>query len=122
MQIAQDTGAGRFVVKAYEPGRLQINDQIFTQAVLLLPQRVITESLSASWEAFGVNDIEQLLQTGADVLLLGTGERQHFPPMSILKTAYSQGRTVEVMDTRAAAHTFVVLAAEGRNVAALMFP
>ncbi len=121
MLITQDTGAGRFVVKAYEPGRLQINETDYTQTVLLTPQQVVTESLSSSMSALHESDLMALLATEAEVLILGTGARQQFPPMALLKTVYQQGRTLEVMDTRAAAHTFVVLASEGRHVAALMF-
>lgn len=122
MLIAQDTGTSRFIVKAYELGQLKINEQWYTQPLLLSPQQLNIDHLSPTFEQLNDGDLNALLDTQAEICLLGTGAKQQFPAMSLLKTAYQRGKTIEVMDTRAAVHTFIVLAAEGRSVAALLFP
>ena len=63
---------------------------------------------------------EQLLATGADILILGTGRRQQFPSLALLKPVMLAGRTVDVMDTSAACRTYNILMSEGRTVAAAL--
>ena len=51
-----------------------------------------------------------------EVVLLGMGQRLHFPPQDCLSVLQQQNLGYEVMDTPAACRTFNVLAAEGREV------
>lgn len=57
---------------------------------------------------------------GVELLLLGTGERQHRPPPAFTAAARTRGWRVEAMDSACAARTFNVLIAEERQVAALI--
>jgi len=57
---------------------------------------------------------------GCDVLLLGTGTRQHFPSTTLLRPLIEAGRPIEIMDTQAACRTYNILVAEGRLVAAAL--
>ena len=52
------------------------------------------------------------------LVLLGTGERQRFPPAAAMAALLTRGIGIEVMDNAAAARTFNVLATEGRRVVA----
>lgn len=60
--------------------------------------------------------IEALLALGPALILLGTGARLRFPAAAALAAALTRGVGIEVMDNRAAARTYNVLLAEGRNV------
>ena len=51
-------------------------------------------------------------------VLLGTGERQVFPPAAAMAAGLRRGVGIEVMTNAAAARTFNVLASEGRKVVA----
>jgi uncharacterized protein len=55
-----------------------------------------------------------------ELLLLGTGAALGRPPEAFVTAAAAAGLRVEPMDSRAAARTYNVLAAEGRAVAALL--
>ena len=55
-----------------------------------------------------------------EIVLLGTGDRQHFPHPRLLAPLTERRIGVEVMDTRAACRTFNILVAEGRRVAAAL--
>ncbi len=58
-----------------------------------------------------------------EILLVGTGDRQHLLPAELLQPLLAAGVGVEVMDSRAAARTYNILTTEGRRVvAALMIP
>ncbi len=58
-----------------------------------------------------------------EVVLLGTGERQVFPPREAIVALLKRRIGVEVMDNAAASRTYNLLASEGRRaVAAFMLP
>ncbi|HEX7341036.1 MAG TPA: MTH938/NDUFAF3 family protein [Rhodanobacteraceae bacterium] len=65
-----------------------------------------------------LSDIEPLLASRPDVILLGTGTLQVFPPAAIMAAILKQGIGIEPMTNAAAARTHVVLAGEGRKVVA----
>jgi uncharacterized protein len=55
-----------------------------------------------------------------EVVLLGTGPRQHFPEASFAARFLRANVGFEVMDTGAACRTFNVLVAEQRRVVAVL--
>ena len=55
--------------------------------------------------------------TAPEIVLLGTGATNVFPPRELTFAFARKGIGLEVMDTAAAARTFNVLANEGREVA-----
>lgn len=57
-----------------------------------------------------------------EVLLVGTGLKQHFLPVSVTEPLLSIGIGVEVMSTQAAARTYNILMAEGRRVVVALLP
>ena len=61
-----------------------------------------------------------MLALQPEVVVLGTGARQVFPPASVLAACLSRGIGIEVMANPAAARTFHVLAGEGRKVVAAL--
>ena len=64
--------------------------------------------------------LAQLAQLPAEVLLLGSGQRNRFVPASWLRPLVLQNRALETMDTAAACRTYNVLASEGRHVLAAL--
>ncbi|MNI82771.1 hypothetical protein D3C73_1395210 [compost metagenome] len=68
--------------------------------------------------ALQVADLEPILALKPALILLGTGERQAFPPAVVMAACLSRGIGLEVMNNPAAARTFNILAGEGRKVAA----
>ena len=62
-----------------------------------------------------------MLELEPEVILLGTGERQRFPPLALTTAILRLGIGIEVMNTAAACRTYNVLASELRRVAAALF-
>jgi len=120
MKLHPDRPIGQNIVTAYGEGYIAINGDRHTKSLLLMPQRLETEWACASFEALTEADFEKLAQLDCDVLLLGTGSRQRFPQPCLLRPLMAARIGVEVMDSAAAARTYNVLVAEGRNVAALL--
>jgi uncharacterized protein len=67
------------------------------------------------------DDFARILDEPTDVLILGTGSTNVFPPRELTFAMARRGIGLEVMDSTAAARTFNVLAAEGRPVAAVFY-
>ena len=109
------------VVRAVKPGEIIVNDQIYTQSIILFSNTVLP------LEVKGVQDLnpDALLslleeQDDIDLLLIGTGERQEFIPPSIRAPFSVKGVGIEFMDTQAACRTYNVLIADGRRLAAVL--
>lgn len=89
-----------------------ISTDLLRQACGLGPQRKDPMAfLEADEQAPAPRDPNQ-----PEVLLVGTGSRQHLLPMEVLAPLMRQGIGVECMTTPAAARTYNVLMAEGRKV------
>lgn len=65
--------------------------------------------------------LEAILALKPELVLLGTGLTQRFPPSAIRSAFTSQGVGLEVMDLGAACRTFNILVQEERRVVAALF-
>lgn len=63
-------------------------------------------------------DLDALLALAPELVLLGTGAQQQFPPAAVMAACLQRGIGIEVMANAAAARTYSVLAGEGRRVVA----
>lgn len=85
-----------------------------------------TAEVLANWEPkpiadLGDSDFETLLGSSPEIILLGTGGNNVFPPCELMFSFARRGIGFECMVTAAAARTFNVLAAEGRQIAAVFY-
>ena len=64
--------------------------------------------------------LEAVLGESTQVLILGTGTRQHFPAPKVQFALLERGIGLEVMDTGAACRTYNILVSEGRDVVAAL--
>ncbi len=108
-------------IRSVDGDGIRINDELYSDAVALTPQEII-----GAWEQKPVaelveNDFAQLLELSPELIILGTGERNEFPPRDLVFAFARRGTGLEAMDTAAAARTFNVLAGEGRLVAAVLY-
>ena len=107
-----------FAVRSVSDDAIVVNDRTLTTSFYLSP-----ESLHEDWpprdtDTLQPDDLAGPLSLDPEVILLGTGVRQRFPAAIVLATCLRRGVGIEVMDNRAAARTFSVLANEGRRVVA----
>jgi uncharacterized protein len=120
MRFAQDSTSGINVIRAYGNGELRINETVYRGAVILSAATVIADANIHNLEDLLAVDVSRALALEPDLVLLGTGARQVFPPPSFGAQFLRAGIGFEVMDTSAACRTFNVLVGEQRRVAALL--
>lgn len=119
MKLHTDPRTGN-TVTAHGEGYVAINGERYSSSLIVQPEAIDPEWQAVDAASLTPEHIERLLATGADILILGTGKRQHFPPLALLKPVMATGRTLDVMDTSAACRTYNILMSEGRAVAAAL--
>lgn len=113
--------AGPYAVTGYGPGYLIAGGVRYSHALI-----VSSSEPPAPWPLQHIRElgVEQLrpLVTGRrpEIVLIGTGGRQIFPPPEVLRPLIEAGVGIEVMNTAAACRTFNLLQAEGREVIAAL--
>ena len=107
-------------IRRVERGRIRIGDEHYEETVALTGEAVIGNVDAPPIDELAVADLESLLGTEPDILLLGTGWAQRQPQREFVFGMARRGIGLEVMDTPAACRTFNVLVAEGRRTAALL--
>ena len=110
------------LVRAHAPQWLQIDDQRYTQSVVVssLPERPACAWEPSSFDQLQMSHLEDLAKSGAELVILGTGQRQKLPPPAWQALFASRRVGLESMDTAAACRTYNILASEGRKVLAAL--
>ena len=85
---------------------------------MIAPDRLIEPWAATDARLLADTDLAPLLALEPEVILLGSGATQAFPPAATMAACLSRGIGIEVMSNAAAARTFNVLAGEGRRVVA----
>ena len=95
-----------------------VNERTLARSFYLSPDTLVEDWRPRTVADLEPDDLSGPLALDPEVILLGTGDRQQFPPAAILAACLTRGVGIEVMDNAAAARTFSVLANEERRVVA----
>lgn len=144
MELHVETNPAFNTVTAYGRDYIEINAVPYNTAIYFSPEGEIK-----TWAVETADDIDaRLLREAAglgevavdpmafldaqslspkpvdapEVILIGTGARQHFLASEVTRELQNMGIGIETMDTRAAARTYNILMAEGRRVIAALLP
>ena len=118
MQLTQENPEFVYVPRGVVPGGVLVNQRTLERSFLLAPDRLVEDWRPTAAGELLPADLEAALALQPALMLLGTGERQRFPPPAAMAALLTRGIGLEVMDNAAAARTFNVLANEGRRVVA----
>lgn len=120
MRFTQESSSATQLIRAYAAGEMRINEAIYRGTVLVSATVVLdVPDIRDSNDLAGL-DPARILALDPEIVLLGTGRRQIFPPAPFRAQFLSAGIGFEAMDTGAACRTFNVLVAEQRRVVALL--
>lgn len=112
---------GTLTIRNVTAEGIRINDRLWTAAIAIDSQQSITEWPQKSIADLVVEDFAALLKDSPELIILGTGEKNLFPPRELTFAFARRSVGLEVMDTAAAARTFNVLAGDGRHLAAVLY-
>lgn len=106
------------VLRSADGRSARVNERWLTRSFLLSPSQLVEDWPVHSAASLNAEHLAPLLALNPELVLLGTGEKQVFPPAVVLAACLTRGIGIEVMNNPAAARTFNVLASEGRKVVA----
>jgi uncharacterized protein len=109
------------MIRSVSADGIRIGDVLFDHTIGLAADSVLENLEAKSVESLEESDFADLLSGDPEVIVLGTGRTNIFPPRELVFALARRQVGLEVMDTAAAARTYNVLAGEGRRVAALLF-
>lgn len=144
MQLQSESNPALNTVTAYGPDYIEINEVSYGHAVYFAPEGEVHQ-----WMVQRIGDIDAgvlrqvaglgeskpdpmaFLDGGAtaqkpadapEVLLVGTGLKQHLLASHVTQALLGMGIGIEAMSTEAAARTYNILMSEGRRVVAALLP
>ncbi|MBD9436458.1 Mth938-like domain-containing protein [Pseudoxanthomonas sp. PXM03] len=118
MQLNHELPDYAFTLRSADGQSARVNDRTLSASFILSPQQLVEDWPVRDSALLAPDDLAPLLALKPEVVLLGTGERQVFPPAAVMAACLSLGVGLEVMTNAAAARTFNVLASESRKVVA----
>jgi uncharacterized protein len=118
LHLAGATGHNSFT--SYGTGYVSVNGERYDRSLVVLPRRIIADWPATSFEALAPEHFAALVELGAEIVLLGTGDTLRFPRAEITRPLIDARIGFEVMDVQAACRTYNILMAEERNVAAAL--
>jgi uncharacterized protein len=117
MKLHLATSEGRQMFSGYGPGYVAVNNVRYERNVVVSPEAVVEWS-AGNFGTLTPADFQFMREARPEILILGTGAAQRFPPPELARALAASGAGVEVMDTKAACRTYNILLAEGRKVVA----
>lgn len=107
-----------FFLRGADGRHALVNERRLTASFVLAPDTLIEVWPVTDIATMTPADLEPLFALDPELVLLGCGDRQNFPPAATMAACLSRGIGIETMTNAAAARTFNVLAGEGRRVVA----
>ncbi len=125
MKLHLTRGEGQNLITGYTDDSISINHRQYSNNLIVLPDTLLTDWISASGLALTVdnlteNDFEKIALLKPEVVLLGTGKTHKFLHPKTSTLLIKQGISLECMSTSAACRTYNILMNEGRKVAAAL--
>lgn len=121
MQLTMENTGNAYRINGYGVGQVTINDQVYTGTTVVAPDQLWSDWGPDRATDFTVTHLEYLLELKPEIVIIGTGQRQHFPPRDLMVRSIQAGIGIEAMTTEAACRTYNVLIAENRRAVAALF-
>ena len=118
MQLHLERPDYEYFLRGADGRHALVNERRLEVSFVIAPDRLIGDWPVRDVTAMVPADLEPLLALEPELVVLGSGATQQFPPPEVLAACLSRGIGLETMTNAAAARTFNVLASEGRRVVA----
>lgn len=122
MHFAPELGDSLYRVTGYDHNEIRINDKPYQEPLIITPTQLIVPWLVVDVATLTLDDLAIILNDQPQLILFGTGDTWVAVPARLQSALQQQGIGVEIMNTPAACRTFNLLQAEGRQVAAALWP
>jgi uncharacterized protein len=118
MQLTLERPDYEFFLRGADGTSALVNERRLERSFIISPRTLIEGWPVTDVTTLAPDDLQPLLELEPEVVLIGGGAAQAFPPPATMAACLSRGIGLEAMTNAAAARTFNVLASEGRRVVA----
>jgi len=118
MQLNLERPDYQWYLRGAEGDHALVNERVIRASFVISPDALLEDWPVVDARALEPEQLAPILAMRPELVLLGTGATQVFPPAAVLAAFLTRGLGVEVMTNAAAARTYSVLAGEGRRVVA----
>ncbi|KRA20002.1 MULTISPECIES: MTH938/NDUFAF3 family protein [unclassified Lysobacter] len=118
MQLTLENPDHTYFLRGADGQVALVNERRLEASFVLSPDTLIEGWAVQDVRQLSLDDLAPLLALDPELIVLGAGATQAFPPPATLAACLSRGVGLETMTNAAAARTFNVLAGEGRRVVA----
>jgi uncharacterized protein len=123
MELTLERPDYEFFLRGADGTMALVNERRLTRSFVITPNHLGDDWGVTDVALLQAADLEPLMVLEPEVILLGSGGTQIFPPAAAMAACLRRGVGIEVMTNAAAARTFNVLAGENRRVVAgFVFP
>ncbi|MEN5207559.1 Mth938-like domain-containing protein [Stenotrophomonas terrae] len=116
MQFSRELPDYIYSLRSADGRHAQVNERALSRSFILSPNNLIEDWPVASVAELSAEHLAPALDQNPALVILGTGEKQIFPPAAIMAACLTRGIGIEVMNNASAARTYNVLAGENRRV------
>ena len=118
MQLTLERPDYAYTLRGADGRHALVNERSLEASFIVAPDALVESWPVTDITAMRPEDLDPLLALAPEIVLLGSGETQAFPPAEVMAACLQRGIGLEAMTNAAAARTFNVLASEGRRVVA----
>jgi uncharacterized protein len=122
MDLSLQKPGNHLYIRSVSAAGIQVVDRLVTGPLILSAAELRTDWDIAHCRELSEDSLGPVFALQPEIVLLGTGAAQVFPPPELMMCFHRRGIGVEVMTTAAACRTFNVLVADRRNVVAALLP
>lgn len=107
-------------IRSVGPEGITVTDTLYTKSLVLSADDLLPDWPVRSVAELTEAHLEAALEMDPEIVILGTGKKQAFPPPKFMVMFYEKGIGFEAMTTEAACRTFNVLLSENRKAVAAL--
>lgn len=123
MQLHLERPDYTYFLRGADGASALVNERVLRSSFIVAPNALVEDWPVHDVTTLAPEALEPLLALQPELIVLGSGAAQAFPPPAALGACLQRGVGLETMTNAAAARTYSVLAGEGRRVvAAFVFP
>ena len=123
MQLHLERPDYQYFLRGADGASALVNERVLRSSFIVAPDTLVEGWPVRDITTLAPDGLAPLLALNPELIVLGSGAAQAFPPPATLAACLQRGVGLETMTNAAAARTYSVLAGEGRRVvAAFVFP
>ncbi|MCP5328793.1 MAG: MTH938/NDUFAF3 family protein [Steroidobacteraceae bacterium] len=122
MKLTMENPGATHLVRSYDDGEIRVGEQRIDTPCLIAPRRLLTGLRPRVPADLQLEDLGPVFELVPEMVIVGWGGGQTFLPLRQRAWFLERRIAIEVMELGAACRTYNVLAQDGREIVALLFP